>query len=214
MAKVFLWPPVCPNVRGLRISAPVSSERSLLTGRRYASSRGRARYVASLSVLSHGADRMAAGYMESLEHLLDGGLNLVGMSLWSNAVHRNRPWLPSGVVAAPAVSGAIPAFSLSGVPPRFELLRPDEAFTVGGVVYRAVNLVVGAADRTATVYVAGGVGAGGTLTVGGSETRVFAVDTMPNPSKPHVGPWSYDWSMTEVFEDEVQGGFEEINPWA
>ena len=214
MAKVFIWPPICPRERSLRRVAPVSGERSLLTGRRFVSSRGRARYVAVLSVNSHSHNKMAAGYMEALEVLLDGGLHLVRLSLWSNAVRRKQQWLPSGITAVPDMSGDLPAFTLSGIPPRFELLRPSETFTVGGSVYRAVNRVIGGEDRTATVYVQSDVGAGGALTVGGSESRVFSVDAFPDPSEKVSSAWLYDWAMTEVFEDEVQGGFEEINPWA
>ncbi|WP_376872393.1 hypothetical protein [Albirhodobacter sp. R86504] len=213
MTKVFQWPPVCPRERSLRISAPISSERSLLTGRRYASSRGRARYVAALSVNSHSHGKTAAGYMEALERLLDGGLHLIRLSLWSNAVPRKQRWLPGGVLAVAVASGDLQSFTLTGIPPRYELLRPDEPFTVGGVVYRAVNRVIGAEDRTATVFVAGDVGAGGALTIGGAESRVFAVDSFPSPSQAVSSAWSYDWAMTEVFADEVQGGFEEINPW-
>jgi hypothetical protein len=186
----------------------------LLTGRRYASSRGRARYVAALSVISHSNDKLAAGYMESLERLLDGGLNLVRLSLWSNAVRRKQKWLPSGMMAVADMSGDLSAFVLTGIPPRFELLRPDETFTVGGAVYRAVNRVIGAGDRTAKVYVAGDIGAGGAVSIGGSESRVFSIDSFPSPTEAVSAASSYDWAMTEVFADEVQGGFEEINPWA
>lgn len=213
MVKVYAWPPVCASERSLRTSAPVSGEESILTGKYFCNTRGPKRRVVSLSVVSHGADRTAAGYMEALERLLDGGVSLVRLSLWSNAVRRRQQWLPGGVMAVADVSGDLPAYQLTNVPERFELLRPDETFTVGGVVYRAVNRVIGSADRTATVKVADGVGAGGALTIGGAESGVFRVTGFPEPSQPISGAWYYDWTLREVFESEVSNGFEEINPW-
>jgi copper homeostasis protein CutC len=35
----------------------------------------------------------------------------------------------------------------------------------------------------------------------------------PRAIRPRSGDWRYDWQFAEIFEDEVDGAFEEIDPW-
>lgn len=46
-----------------------------------------------------------------------------------------------------------------------------------------------------------------------SESAVFEPTSIPRAVQPANSDWSYTWEFQEVFSDEVDGGFTEIDPW-
>lgn len=109
--------------------------------------------------------------------------------------------------------------TITGAPPNMIIARPSEFLTlhtdpeqVAQVVTQAVTDGSGAA--TIRVF--------GTLTsatdarvsIGTSDSAVFLPEgAYPRAVRPIVGDWTYTWSFREVFEDEVDGTFVEIDPW-
>lgn len=100
MVKVFAWPPVPVLGREWTIEAPVSSSRSLITGRRYVSATQRERRLAQITVSSALRDGWGAGYMEALKRLLDGGVHLVRLKS-CRINHARLPLPPNKRQSAP-----------------------------------------------------------------------------------------------------------------
>ena len=51
------------------------------------------------------------------------------------------------------------------------------------------------------------------VSIGASESRVFEAVAIPEVAQPVGDNWVLEWQFREVFADEVQGGFTEVNPW-
>lgn len=77
MVKVYAFPPVSCRGTEWTVDYPISRSRSIITGRRYASSIRRARHKVRIEVGGLGVDDLGAGYVEVLKRLLVGGENLV-----------------------------------------------------------------------------------------------------------------------------------------
>ena len=78
MVNVYAWPPVGFRSFEWSITDPVSTSRSLWSGRRYVSVAQRRRRVATISVSA--GTTYGVGYMEALKRLLIGGVHLVRLS--------------------------------------------------------------------------------------------------------------------------------------
>lgn len=77
--NVYPWPPVAPVKWDWHVFDPIERDTSMITGADYISATMRRRRMASIEV--HGRrDGMAAGYMESLKLLLEGGIHAVRLS--------------------------------------------------------------------------------------------------------------------------------------
>ncbi len=80
MANVYKWPPVAWQASRWSFDLPVSTSRSRITGARYVSAFEQKRRVASLRIAGLSGERAAAGYLENLRILLDGGVSLVRLN--------------------------------------------------------------------------------------------------------------------------------------
>lgn len=81
MVNVIAWPPVGINACEWTQEAPVSRQRSMVTGRRYVQTSGRERRLATLTASALARGRSGAGYMENLKKLIDGGVHLVRLDV-------------------------------------------------------------------------------------------------------------------------------------
>jgi len=79
--RIVSWPPVGVVSRAPMVERPVARSRGLFSGARAVSSAGPARRVTSLSVSALSLGRAGAGYMAQLWRELDGGVDLVRMSV-------------------------------------------------------------------------------------------------------------------------------------
>jgi len=98
---VFAFPPVGLVGREWDHAAPISESRSVITGKRYASSAGPERRVAQVVASAKSNDRTGAGYMLMLKRLLAGGEKLI--RLRSQLIQRR-----ANTPAYEALRGSIP----------------------------------------------------------------------------------------------------------
>lgn len=244
---VYPWPPVGATAAEWTVSDPVSRSTSLITGRRYVSAAKRRRRLATLQVQAQFRD--AAGYMEALKRLLQGGVNLVrltgypvnrGEAVASGAAELGYPlgwqmpepplgWQVAGAPLVWAIAGGLPASPIASadgpvvrvesLAPSSPVIRPGE-FVVVTLATGAVESRMATAPATsnaagvAFIRVDSGISGDGTAVLTDRETGVFEALEMPRAVRPFAGGWEYGWAFREVFGDEVDGGFEERNPWA
>lgn len=116
-------------------------------------------------------------------------------------------------------AGGFTTVTISGAPANMIIARPGEFITLHGDPEQTAQIITMATtDETgaATIRVFG------TLTsetdvrvsIGTSDNAVFLpVGAYPRAVRPAVGDWSYTWEFREVFQDEVDGSFVEVDPW-
>ena len=75
--NVYAWPPVGAKAWMWTLNDPIQVSRSITTGADYPSAAQRRRRAVSFDVGSMGANKMGAGFMESLIELLRGGMHCV-----------------------------------------------------------------------------------------------------------------------------------------
>lgn len=238
MANVYAWPPVAHVAAEWSVVDPVGRSRSLITGQSYVSAAQRRRRVASLDISALSLDRNGAGYMEVLKRLL-AGVHLV--RLWSTPINwhlddeaennrRSHPmswiipaapfgWQDSGSdfgwwtgEVTTGVAGPGPTVTVSGLPPRKDIVRPGEFVQMNGATAMVVRPARSDADGVAVLALLTPLVGSGELIIGARETGVFEPDEMPRSLQPTGQNWTYSWRFTEVFADE-RGPFAEINPW-
>ncbi len=126
----------------------------------------------------------------------------------------------NGTVLAGIVSGD--TIEVTGLPPGKLVCRPGEfvqMFAViadnDGPISQATAEAYSDADGVALIRLFDPVPAGdyARVNIGISDSRVFEVTSIPSVAQPVGQNWFYDFSFSEVFADEVQGGFEEVDPW-
>ncbi|MBM3603635.1 MAG: hypothetical protein FJX25_02530 [Alphaproteobacteria bacterium] len=240
MVNVYAWPPVDYVAAEWTILDPVSRSRSLITGATYVSAAQRRRRVASLDVAALSADRNGAGYIEVLKRLLDGGVHLVRLHStpinWhlddrADNAARTKPvswlipppdvdwlippanvgwWTGPGVTYGEALSGN--RVRVTGLPANTPVARPGEFVTMGGRTSMVMRPARSDGSGEAVLYLLEPLTGSGTIEIGTRETGVFEADAMPRSAQPVGQNWSYQWTFTEVFEDE-RGPFTEIDPW-
>lgn len=212
--QVFPWPPVCTIGRSWAPVQPVAALRSALTGREQIQTSQRARRMVELDVPArYRSDDPASGYMDMLAELLNGGVNAVRLSGWASAVRAGADVqfgrLGIALTATATTNAGFGAWRVDGLPPRYPLLLAGDRFTVGGTLWRSINLATADDTGRAIIRVMGTPTGSGALLLGQKDSGVFRVaDEMP-ASAPQVGAYTYSWQFREVFADEV-GGFTEV----
>lgn len=120
-------------------------------------------------------------------------------------------------------SGAFPIITVSGLPPNTLVARPGEfitAFEDGddttGTTVMISRPATSDGSGVAVIYLFEALPAGTAVRVnlGVQDTGVFNPYPYPRAVQPQSGNWTYEWSFREVFADEYDGGFVEINPWS
>lgn len=215
---VYRWPEAVGVTRSeWSYVQGIGKSRSIITRKLYTSAFDRERRVASLTVSGHQNKGMGAGYMEVLKRLLAGGSAAVRLYSWPVNWHL-RQFITGSYPAVKAVSNY--RINVSGLPPNTFLGGPGDFVLLddgaGGFLARMMAQErVSTSGGTSSVKVIEKVPTGwsGTVTFGVRDTGVFLPLTVPRAIQPARGDWSYDWTFEEVFAEEVDGGFEEQNPW-
>ncbi|MGV6848553.1 MAG: hypothetical protein ACWA5A_09255 [Marinibacterium sp.] len=131
-------------------------------------------------------------------------------------------WYEGTVVdGVSTTDGGWPAVEATGLPPNLLVARPAEFVTVfsgpADLVGETVQVASEAwtdASGVASIRLMSALPFDGRIDIGTRESAVFRPDAMPTPVQPLRQNWFYDWSFTEVFEDEVDGGFANgVAPW-
>jgi len=215
---VYRWPEAVGVTRSeWSYVQGVAKSRSILTRRLYTSAFDRERRIASLTVSGHQNKGMGAGYMEALKRRLAGGAAAVRLYSWPVNWHL-RGFITGSYTAVRGTSNV--RVEVSGLPPDTFLGGPGDFVLLddgaGGVMTRMMgNERVSTSGGTSSVQFIEQVpdGWSGTVTFGARDTGVFLPLSIPRAIQPARGDWSYDWTFEEVFAEEVDGGFEEQNPW-
>lgn len=106
----------------------------------------------------------------------------------------------------------LPAYSLAARPGEFLQARAS----LGATSYsEAMVLREAWADETGTAVIRllSALSYGGYINIGTSLDVVCEPLDLPRAMQPVRGVWSYTWNFAEIFEDEVEGGFTELDPW-
>ncbi|RWR31358.1 hypothetical protein D2T31_04995 [Sinirhodobacter populi] len=200
---------------------PVAVLRSALSGKEQMQASHPERRKVSLDVSALARGRIGGGYMDMLGRLLMGGIHAVRLYSWSPNWHLDAEpqpgfnWLSMTLTATATVDAAtgMGAYRVTNLPPGYPLICPGERFTVGGIVWQAVNMAVADDAGIALIRVIGTPALSGTLSLDGQESAAFRPDGgIPVGDQAVGADWTYSWTFTEVFADEV-GGFVEIDPW-
>jgi len=204
------------------VSRPIRVGMSMFTQKRYVASAGPARRIASVTVSSLGGDRDGAGYVQALNAVLDGGLNLVRMDSPPVNWIKDVPPVPYSLTG-PAMAGTVTtlggydAIALSGLVPGEIVCRAYDvigSYTAGSLTgtARAVTTVRAALNGTATIPLFSALSAG-TIRIGAAESVVWAVEEIPQATQSINADWAYTWRLTEVLAAEIPAGVTEVDPW-
>ena len=150
--------------------------------------------------------------------------------LWGVAEDADVEWLDPDVV--PWVSGALlvavastdaegfPAVEITGAPANKIIARAGETVSlfdpissVSAQTARVMKTARTDEEGVASIRLMTPLEGSGRLTIGEPETAVFEITSMSEPVQPMAANWSYAVTFSEIFADEVPGGFVEIDPW-
>lgn len=247
MANVYAWPPVGVWAQSWAPEAPVGRSESALTGRRYVSAALRRRRLAQIRVSGASCGGLAAGYMDMLAELIDGGVHLIRLRsarfnraridalragtpvAWTDGVipvewtEGGSPvtWIEgAALTGTPGTSGGWPILTVSGLPPSVPVIGPGEYLTVyadagdtTGTQVRALRPALSNANGVAVIRLESAAPSGARVSLGTSESLVFEAIEAPVPLTARFGDILYEWTLRQVFVDEVTGGFTELDPW-
>lgn len=131
-------------------------------------------------------------------------------------------WFSAAPISGVAVTdgAGFPALSITGAPANLLIARPGDLVTL----FAPFEGTVGTQARVMAAAVTDGAGAAvirlmsaltgsGRVSIGLAETAAFEMVSMSEPIQPLSGDWTYDLAFSEVFADEVAGGFVEVDPW-
>jgi hypothetical protein len=119
-------------------------------------------------------------------------------------------------------SGGFPIITVTGLPPNTLVARPGEFITAFedaddliGTTVMIARPAMTDGSGTAVIFLVTALptGTGVKVSIGSQETGVFDPYPYPRSVQPQSGNWTYEWDFREVFADEFDGGFTEINPW-
>lgn len=122
--------------------------------------------------------------------------------------------------AVPGTEAGWPVLVVSGLPAAQLVVRAGEFLTVTGAAgatetVRAMRDTWADEAGVARVRLMAAASLSGEVMIGTAETAVFRpAMPLPRSVQPVDGNWSYDWEFSEVFADEVSGGFFEVDPWS
>lgn len=131
-------------------------------------------------------------------------------------------WFAGQPLMAVAITdaGGFPAIQITGGPPNILIARPGDLVTlfapIGAVTGESARVMTTArtdAAGDAVIRLMSALTGEGRVNIGTTETAVFEVLSMSEPVQPTSGNWSYSLSFSEVFANEVPGGFDEVDPW-
>jgi len=234
---IYTWPPVSLASRPLwTVRDPVQTSRSLLSGRRFASRHGRRRIYAEFSVSARKRD-MGAGYMEALKDLLQGGSNnFVRLSYRRPSPINRQPkeliWTSGGTEfcwqltaiedvlwtgailldGLPIVDGGFPALRVTGQEPGSLVCGAGEFIRIGTEYRTCIAEAYAQFDGIARIRLNEAFTVGGPAELGAAETGIFEVVSFPETGGPLGSDYTYDWSFSQVYEDEIDSQTE-ANPW-
>ncbi|HBR41771.1 MAG TPA: hypothetical protein DD951_10735 [Sulfitobacter pontiacus] len=119
----------------------------------------------------------------------------------------------------PATDGPWHSLTVSGLPPSRILARPSEVISVtdGDTKESAYVLTVARSDASGVATIRTDKPEAFTLTglvsIGQRENIVFEALGVPRSVQGVTGTFGYQWDFREVFEDEYNDGWTEVNPW-
>ncbi|MAX76557.1 hypothetical protein [Sulfitobacter sp. UBA4523] len=168
--------------------------------------------------------------LSSLWYLAGGALNLRNNVLEWTDDGTDLLWTAGGVdllwgdgayalQGEPATDGPWHSLTVSGLPPSRILARPSEVISVtdGDTKESAYVLTVARSDASGVATIRTDKPEAFTLTglvsIGQRENIVFEALGVPRSVQGVTGTFGYQWDFREVFEDEYNDGWTEVNPW-
>jgi hypothetical protein len=139
---------------------------------------------------------------------------------WDNT--GNVTWFTGQPLLGTATTdgGGFPALSITGAPPNTLIARAGDLLTLfspitatTGTTARVMRSTVTDGSGAATIRLMSALSGSGRVNIGVTETAAFELVSMSEPVQPMSANWSYDLSFSEMFADEVAGGFTEVDPW-
>lgn len=112
--------------------------------------------------------------------------------------------------------------TVTGVAPNALVARPAEyvrGFALDGLsgtgtIAKVLRPAYSDASGVAVIYLMSELADTYHVELNAKLDLVFRIDgDLPSAVQPVDGNWSYQWDFREVFSDEVEGGFNEVDPW-
>lgn len=168
--------------------------------------------------------------LSSLWYLAGGGLDLRNNILEWTDEGTDLLWTAGGVdllwgdgayalSGEPATDGGWHSLTVSGLQPSRIVARPSELISItdGTTKESAYVLTVARSDASGVATIRTDKATAFTLTglvsIGQRENIVFEAQGVPRSVQGVTGTFGYQWDFREVFEDEYDDGWTEINPW-
>ncbi|WP_339764958.1 hypothetical protein [uncultured Sulfitobacter sp.] len=166
----------------------------------------------------------------TLWHLARGGFDLRNNVLEWTDDGTDLLWTAGGVdllwgdgayalQGEPATDGGWHSLTVSGLPPSRIVARPSELISVtdGDTKESAYVLTVARSDASGVATIRTDKPEAFTLTglvsIGQRESIVFEAAGVPRSVQGVTGTFGYQWDFQEVFEDEYDDGWTEVDPW-
>jgi len=119
----------------------------------------------------------------------------------------------------PATDDGWHSLTVSGLPPSRVVARPSELISVDDGTTKETAYVLRTvrsdASGVATIRTdkPAAFTATGLASIGQRESVVFQAQSVPRSVQGATGTFGYQWDFREVFEDESEDGWAEIDPW-
>jgi hypothetical protein len=119
---------------------------------------------------------------------------------------------------SPTTVGGKPALSVTGLPPNRIVARPADLISVStpAATERVFAMAVARSDASgaATILLEEAVTLSGLVSVGERESVVFEAQGVPRSvQSAQTGDWAFTWEFREVFEEEYDTPWVEVDPW-
>lgn len=223
MTTIYTAPPWRLKSSMPGLIQPTRQSRGVFGGVVLPSSAGPTRRTLALEVSALAGDRDGAGMSESLKRLLDGGLNLVRVTIPPVNWFRDTPGSAfdaggAGWVATVTTLHGFDAVRLTGRIPgavvcrAYDLIGSYVSGTLASTA-RAVATVKAGVDGVAVIPLHSALPAG-VIRIGEAETMVARATQMPESSQPLSSDWVLPWRFEEMLAGEYPGDAAEVNPWA
>jgi len=137
----------------------------------------------------------------------DGGVDLT----WGDGAY--------ALSGTPVSDGDWWALTVSGLPPSQIIARPSELISVStnDAKEEAFVLTTARANAAGVATIRTDKATAFTLTglvsIGQKENIVFEAQGVPRAVQVVSASYGFQWDFREVFADEYEGGFAEVNPW-
>lgn len=241
VTKIIKWPPIKARGVEFTVDQPISESVSTLnTDTRYVSQYKPEKRVVTMVVSGRNNSGSAGGYVNQLKRFLQGGVHLVRLDTlpshfnldWKGlrgqvpmnwtSTDREMGWEASGLemlwLTGELLTGTTfddngwQGLRVGPFEPNTIVAYPDELVRVGTSKARVIKLEYSDDTGYANLRLDGPITSGDVI-LGDTESAIYKLESIPRSVQYAGEDWEYEFNFREVFENEIRGAYEEVNPW-